>query len=40
MVSDKYAMKSNLQNKMLITFFLTTTKNIDFDHACHVIMYG
>ena len=36
---DKYAMKNNLQYKMKITSFLMTSKNIDFDHVCHVIMY-
>ena len=32
---DKYAMKINLQNKMQITFFLMSSKNIDFDYVCH-----
>ena len=36
---DKYAMKNNLQNKMQIIFFLVATKNIDFNHVCHVIVY-
>ena len=36
---DKYAMKNNLQNKMQIIYFLVATKNIDFDHVCHVIVY-
>ena len=38
-LSDKYAMKNNLQNNMEITCFLMTSKSIDFDHVCHVIMY-
>ena len=37
--SDKYAMKNNLQNKMQISFFLVATKNIEFNHVCHVIVY-
>ena len=32
-------MKTNLQNKMQITFFLMASKNIDFDHVCHVVVY-
>ena len=36
---DKYVMKNNLPNKMQITIFLVASKNIDFDHVCHVIMY-
>ena len=28
-------MKNNLQNKMQITLFLMSSKNIDFDHVCH-----
>ena len=33
---DKYAMENNLQNKMLIIYFLVATKNIEFNHVCHV----
>ena len=36
---DKYAIKNNLQNKMQITHFLMASKNIDFDHVCHVSVY-
>ena len=36
---DKYAMKNNVQNKMQITLFPMASKNIDFDHVCHVNMY-
>ena len=32
-------MKSYLQNKMQITRFLIASKNIDFDHMCHMILY-
>ena len=32
-------MKNHLQDKMKITYFLTASKNIDFDHVCHVIVY-
>ena len=32
-------MKNNLQNTMQIIFFLMASKNIDFDHVCHVIVY-
>ena len=39
MVIDKYAMKNNLQNKMQITCFLMASKNFDFDHVSHVIVY-
>ena len=39
MFFDKYAMKNNLQNKMQIIYFLVATKNIEFDHMCHVIVY-
>ena len=38
-VSDKYAIKNNLQNKMQITHFLMASKNVDFHHVCHVIVY-
>ena len=40
MVFDKYEMKNNIQNKMQITYFLMATKNIDFDHVYHVIVYS
>ena len=33
MVCDKYATKKNLQNKMEITVFIISSKNIDFDHV-------
>ena len=36
--SDKNAMKNNLQNKMQIIYFLVATKNIEFNHVCHVIV--
>ena len=36
----KYAMKNNLLIKMQITYLLMASKNIDFDHVCHVIMYS
>ena len=36
---DKYAMKNNLQTKMQIIYFPVATKNIDFDHVRHVIVY-
>ena len=32
-------MKNNLQIKMQFTYSLMASKNIDFDHVCHVIMY-
>ena len=32
-------MKNNLQNKMQIIYFLMASKNIDFDHVCHVIVH-
>ena len=32
-------LKNDLQNKMQITHFLMASKNIDFDHVCHVILY-
>ena len=38
-VFEKYVIKTNLQNKMQITYFLMASKNIDFDHECHVIVY-
>ena len=39
MVLGKDAMKNNLQNKMQITYFSMASKNIDFDHVYHVVMY-
>ena len=35
----KYAMKNNVQDKMHISYFLMASKNIEFDHVCHVIVY-
>ena len=32
-------MKNNLQYDMQITFYLMTTKNIDFYRVFHMIMY-
>ena len=32
-------MTYSLQNKMQITNFFMASKTIDFDHACHVIVY-
>ena len=31
--------KNNVQDKKQITYFLKASKNIDFDHVCHVSMY-
>ena len=39
MVFDKNAMKNNVLFKVYITYFLMASKNIDFDHVCHVIVY-
>ena len=36
---DKYAITNNLRNKMQITHFLMASKNINFDHVFHVIVY-
>ena len=36
---NKYAMKYDLQNNMQLIYFLMTSKNIDFDRVCHVILY-
>ena len=32
-------MNNNLQDKMQITYSHMATKNIDFDHVCHVIIH-
>ena len=39
MVLDRYAIKNDLQNKMQITYSLMASKNIDFDHVCHMTLY-
>ena len=36
---DINEMKNNLQNNMQITYFYLASKNIDFDHVSHVIVY-
>ena len=32
-------MKNDLQNKMQIINFHVATKNIEFNHVCHVIVF-
>ena len=32
-------LKNNPQNQMQITYFHMASKNVDFDHVCHLLVY-